>query len=104
MFEYGFERFLSVIDSDSPPWSCCSGPTPTYFLLVRNGVEKGKPRCGWTFAPRLPETNRRKPAPVILSEKELHYVQMAPTEADALIAYRCLTAVVARARHRGLRI
>ena len=26
----------------------------------------------------------RKSAPVILSEKELHYVQRAPTEADAL--------------------
>ena len=53
-----------------------------------------------------PGDDRRKPTPVILSEKELHYydVQMAPTEADALIAYRCLTAVVARARHRGLRI
>jgi len=38
------------------------------------GFDKEKPRCGWTFAPRLPETKPAgKPAPLILSEKALHY-------------------------------
>jgi hypothetical protein len=36
--------------------------------------EKQKPRCGWTFAPRFPETKPTgKPASTILSEKTLHY-------------------------------
>ena len=34
----GFERFLSVIDSDSPPWSCCSGPTPTYSDYLQHFI------------------------------------------------------------------
>ena len=38
MFEYGFERFLSVINSDSPPWSCCSGPTPTYSDYLQHFI------------------------------------------------------------------
>ena len=38
------------------------------------GCKKRKPRCGWTFAPRLRETKPTgKPALTILSEKSLHY-------------------------------